>query len=194
MAALPKFIVEDGSCVPNANTFALPEDGEAYFPLRFGGERWDITSELKDKHCAEDKCKALFVAMDLLKCFSWRKSHCKCCENDLPKPSPNCCCDDCGNVYDKLKEAQLLIADAILNGWNPWEVSQGGILGDALITSISRPGSSMSFARPVSLSSIRGTKCATNPQTMTSQALGSRLHSLLKCYLEHKSQGITVIS
>ena len=189
---LPKFIVEDGSCVLNANTAALPEDGDSYFPLRMGGEAWDSTFE-GAKHCYDDKCKALFMAMDVLKCLPWphMPSHCQCCVNDLPTLVN--CCDCCGNPYDKLKEAQLLIADAILNGWKPW-ASEGGIGSGIMVNSMSRPGSgSVTFTNPVPLSSLKGGKCTT-AQRMTSETIGTRVFSLLKCYLQSDSQTIQVIS
>ena len=194
MTALPKFIVEDGSCVSGANTFALPDDGRAYWPLRMGGEKWDI-SFTGEKHCDEDICKALFAAMDFMKCFNWKKQarHCKCCKNDLPNPQVCCDCDGCNFVYERLKEAQLIIADAILNGWRPWQSDGLGFGSNVMVDSMSRSGSSMKFSSPVPLSSLKKTKCVTG-MAMTSQSLGARLQSILKCYIETEDHSIQFIS
>lgn len=194
MSALPKFIVENGDCVKDANTFATPDDGRAYFPLRFGGEKWDVTFE-GEKHCDKDICRAIFGAMDMLKCLDWKPqpSHCRCCKNDLPKPVICCDCDSCGFVYERLKEAQLLIADAMLNGWSPWASGGSSLSSNIMVESMSRSGSSVKFSAPVPFSSLKQGKCKT-ANLMTSEALGNRLHSILKCYLEPIDHSIRVLS
>jgi len=198
MSALPKFIVEDGTCVSGANTFALPADGHAYFPLRLGGELWDISAE-GNKHCDKDICKALIVSMDFLKCLNWKRQprHCRCCKNDLPKPVICCDCDACGHVYERLKEAQLIVADAILNGWHPWK-SEGGDTGlgsDVMVDSMSRSGSTIKFTNPVALSSLKSKNCKTLASHISSDTIGARIQSLLGCYLQDEDAGgITVIS
>ena len=193
MSSDSKFIVEDGSCVEGANTFALPDDGRIYFPLRFGGEQWDPSFE-KDAYCEDDICKALIGAIDVLKCFDWNpQPHgCKCCNNDLPNPGVCCDCDPCGSWIDHAKESQLIIADALLKGWKPWEVA-GGIHPEIMVDSMSRSGRSINFSKPVSLASIRRGKCIT-AATITSEALGQRLYSILKCYLVPVEHGIQVLA
>ena len=192
MSKNSKFIVETGKCVPNANTWATPDHGYGYFPLRFGGEKWDKAFE-GTPHCEQDICRALFTAVDVLRCFNW-VNNC-CCENDLPAPYDcDCRCTQCSNANpaDKLREAQLLIADAILNGWKPWG-SQEGYSSDPLVESMSKPGQgSIKFATAVPLSSIKRQKC--NSTINSGAALKGRLHSLLKCYLVDDDCGIQVIS
>lgn len=200
MAILPKWIVEDGSCVKGANTFAVPDDGRVYFPMRFGGEQWDPSFEGEgdmQPYCEEDICKALMGAVDVLKCFNYNPQPrgCKCCNNDLPNPDVCCDCDPCGNWIEKFKEAQLIIADAFLKGWRPWDTAGGvgSLHPEIMVDSMSRSGRSIKFSKPVSLAAIKRGKCATS-SIITSEGLGQRLHSILKCYLVTDEQGIRVIS
>jgi len=183
-------IVEDGSCVPDANTFALPEDGRKYFPLRFGGEKWDISFQ-GEKHCEEDICKALIGAIDIMKSFNWRKQHhsCECCENDLPNPYYCCECDGCGRVYDRLKEAQLIIADALLNGWNPVSKRLGN---EPLVTSMSRRGKSINFSTPVRLSSLGG--CNEHVNLASTHSVVTRLRGLIGCYVVKPKKGPLILN
>jgi len=92
LAKQAQWIVEDGSCVENANTFSMPQDTRDYFARLPNGEMWDNSSEgckVTDEQL--DKFKA--AAIEYLKMLDW-VNDCCCC-NDLPMPY-DCSCSQTG--------------------------------------------------------------------------------------------------
>ena len=174
---IKSLIVEDGTCVHDANTWKTVEDGRDYWSLRFGGEPWDLSFAGKN-YCDADICKALIGAADYLRCLDWNSVCCpKSC---LPSPVQ---CDCYGKpAHELLGEAQLLVADAILKGWNG--TRQSG--GDVLVKSWSSPEEgSVAFAKPVEMSRLSG--CNASSEDIGKQLMG-RLQGLIGQFLKPQTR------
>lgn len=175
-------IIEDGTCVDDANSYARVECARDYWSNRFGGEKWDLSFE-GDNHCEQSICKALIGAGDYLRTLDLTKDLCG--NSCVPTPI-NCDCDGKSSI-ELLKEAQIIVADAILKGWNPFVRSR---VSSPLISSISSPDEgSMSFASPVSLNVLQG--CA--PEEI-GRDVKRRIHKLLEPIMSHKIKGRRVLS
>lgn len=180
MSAL-KLIIEDGSCVENANSYSTVEDARAYWKNRFGGEAWDLSVEGKN-HCDDDICKALVMAIDYLRCLDFPADIC----SDSCVPTPVQC--DCRgkDPIVLLKEAQIIIADAILRGWRSFS---GSMRVDPLVSSISCPDEgSVTYAAPIPLSMANGLGVTDSLSPVT------RVKSILRPILINKKKGFRVLS
>ena len=176
------WIVEDGSCVENSNTYATPECGREYWSNRIGGEEWNLSFE-GENYCYDAIRKALIGAMDYIRTLELGPSYCK----DSYAPVPIKC--DCRgkSPVDILKEVQLIAANAILNGWNPFSVTRRNT---RLVTSVSSPDEgSATFARPTPLQPFVPVKS----EEIARQAK-AHINKILKPILVNSNKGIRVLS
>lgn len=199
--SLPKFIVEDGSCVPDANTFATVECGQKYFAGNPDGWPWNGNSQ-KGACKEEDLCGALLWAARWMRTMKWI-NNC-CCANDLPSPRDCSCqnrCDKDRVPTRKLKNAQLEIANAYLRGWRPFKGSGGKSADDILITGFTQPDeANFSFAEAVRFGQIKeafSEDCEVKEKEPTNAELRYELFCYLradlKCYLAPRSRTRSVI-
>lgn len=178
-----EFIVEDGSCVVDANTFATIDCARGYWSNRFGGEKWDKSFK-GENYCDADIKKALIGAIDYLNAQNWGQQMCR--NSCVPTPI-NCSCTG-KSAVELLKEAQIVLADAILKGWRPYGSSRAS---SPLITSISSPDEgSVTFARPTSLACYNG---MANTDDIGREVL-ARVRGLLRPLIGGRFKGRRVIS
>lgn len=175
-------IIEDGSCVDGANSYATESDGRVYWTNRFGGEMWDL-SYGGDNHCDAEICKAYFGAIDYIRSLCFLPNTCP--SDCLPNPI-QCDCDAKDSIA-LLKEAQIILADAILKGWRPFQTTGSN---SPRVLSVSSPDEgSVTFAGPVPLKSIHGSSSSNIGRDAV-----RRVHNILSPILAKKPKGRRVIT
>lgn len=190
MAKKFEWIVEDGSCVPYANTYVTVQEIRDHFSRLPGGEIWDQTDEgckIRD----EDAERYMAGAIEYLKLLDW-VNDCCCC-NDIPMPYDcSCACNGCSsNSYPAMRKAQMLIVDAMARGWQPFTIQGESIM----VKSMSTPGGgSYNFDSAVDLNAFRGAaKSAMRSGGLTYDDLAcaslmDKLYRVLSCFLKRSSR------
>lgn len=119
-------IIEDGSCVPFANSFVTLDETREYWRNRIGGDHWGEESCLSDI----ELYACLISAADIISEMRFKYSP-SCCDNTLPFPLD--LCGYSGRISDKapvplsVKHAQIIIAEGLSRGLSFQSVSTSGV-------------------------------------------------------------------
>lgn len=181
-------IIEDGTCVPDANSWHTVQDVRDYFSRLPNGSHWSMTDAgcMIDDDVAE---KSIAAAVEYMKLLDW-KNNC-CCENDLPMPYDCGCSNGCSKgSHDALVKASILLTDAFAQGWSPYYTKTQ----DIMVKSMSTPGGgSYSFSEPVDLESFRGAAKGARSRPISGppsySGLMFKLDRILGCFLKSSSDG-----